>query len=108
MLIGQASINLSANSLGAAGAVDVFIFARLSSHGFIHLEWRSLPSSASSWREVSIIMTARPDDGTDVAASVTRYLVGCLAARQPMGWVWSVSTPWRLWRGRAGGRNRGV
>ncbi len=88
MLIGQASINLSANILSAlVGLLSVFIFTRLFSpqdYGIylLGIGFASVISTfLAGWFRNLILSGHARDDGTDVRGLViTGYLVCCLAA----------------------------
>jgi O-antigen/teichoic acid export membrane protein len=88
MLIGQASINLSANILSAmVGLLSVFIFTRLFSpqdYGtyLLGIGFASAISTfLAGWFRNLIMSGHARDDGTDVRGLViTGYLVCCLAA----------------------------
>lgn len=88
MLIGQASINLTANILSAAlGLLSVFIFTRLfSPHDYgVYLLGMAFASVFSvflvGWFRNLIMSRHARDDGSDVRGLVVSgYLVGCLAA----------------------------
>ncbi|WP_291863061.1 polysaccharide biosynthesis C-terminal domain-containing protein [Bradyrhizobium sp.] len=93
MLIGQASINLSANILSALlGLLSVFIFTRLfSPHDYgVYLLGLAFASVVSvflaGWFRNLIMSRHARDDGTDVRGLVVSgYLVGCLAAPAAYG-----------------------
>ena len=93
MLIGQASINLTANILSALlGLLSVFIFTRLfSPHDYgVYLLGMAFASVVSvflaGWFRNLIMSRHARDDGTDVRGLVVSgYLVGCLAA--PVAYV---------------------
>lgn len=93
MLIGQASINLSANILSALlGLLSVFIFTRLfSPHDYgIYLLGLAFAAVVSvflaGWFRNFIMSAHARDDGTDVRGLVVSgYLVGCLAAPAAYG-----------------------
>ena len=88
MLIGQASINLSANILSALlGLLSVFVFTRLfSPHEYgtylLGLGFASVVSVfVAGWFRNLILSGHAKDDGTDVRGLVmSGYLVCCLAA----------------------------
>ncbi len=88
MLIGQASINLTANILSAMlGLLSVFIFTRLfSPHDYgVYLLGMAFASVVSvflaGWFRNLILSGHARDNGTDVRGLVvTGYLVGCFAA----------------------------
>src|SRR5580700_12316997 len=88
MLIGQASINLSANILSALlGLFSVFIFTRLfSPHDYgVYLLGVGFASVVSTflagWFRNLILSMHAKDDGTDVRGLViSGYLICCLAA----------------------------
>ena len=88
MLIGQASINLSANILSALlGLLSVFVFTRLfSPHDYgtylLGLGFASVVSVfMAGWFRNLILSGHAKDDGTDVRGLVmSGYLVCCLAA----------------------------
>ena len=88
MLIGQASINLTANILSAMlGLLSVFIFTRLfSPHDYgVYLLGMAFASVVSvflaGWFRNLIMSQHARDNGTDVRGLVVSgYLVGCLAA----------------------------
>ncbi len=93
MLIGQASINLSANVLSALlGLLSVFIFTRLfSPHDYgVYLLGLAFASVVSvflaGWFRNLIVSRHARDDGADVRGLVVSgYLVGCLAAPAAYG-----------------------
>ena len=93
MLIGQASINLSANVLSALlGLLSVFIFTRLfSPHDYgVYLLGMAFAAIVSvflaGWFRNLIMSRHARDDGTDVRGLVVSgYLVGCLAAPAAYG-----------------------
>ena len=93
MLIGQASINLTANILSALlGLLSVFIFTRLfSPHDYgVYLLGVAFASVISvflaGWFRNLIMSRHARDDGSDVRGLVVSgYLVGCLAA--PVAYV---------------------
>ncbi|QWG22740.1 polysaccharide biosynthesis C-terminal domain-containing protein [Bradyrhizobium sediminis] len=93
MLIGQASINLSANILSALlGLLSVFIFTRLfSPHDYgIYLLGLGFAAVVSvflaGWFRNFIMSAHARDDGSDVRGLVVSgYLVGCLAAPAAYG-----------------------
>ncbi len=93
MLIGQASINLSANVLSALlGLLSVFIFTRLfSPHDYgVYLLGMAFAAVVSvflaGWFRNLIMSRHARDDGTDVRGLVVSgYLVGCLAAPAAYG-----------------------
>lgn len=93
MLIGQASINLSANILSALlGLLSVFIFTRLfSPHDYgVYLLGLAFAAVVSvflaGWFRNLIMSGHARDDGTDVRGLVVSgYLVGCLAAPAAYG-----------------------
>jgi len=88
MLIGQASVNLTANILSALlGLLSVFVFTRLfSPHDYgtylLGLGFASVISVfLAGWFRNLILSRHARDDGTDVRGLViSGYLVGCLAA----------------------------
>ena len=88
MLIGQASINLSANILSALlGLLSVFVFTRLfSPHDYgtylLGLGFASVISVfVAGWFRNLILSGHAKDDGTDVRGLVmSGYLICCLAA----------------------------
>jgi O-antigen/teichoic acid export membrane protein len=88
MLIGQASINLSANILSAVlGLLSVFVFTRIfSPHDYgVYLLGVAFASVVSvflvGWFRNLIMSRHARDDGSDVRGLVVSgYLVGCLAA----------------------------
>ncbi len=88
MLIGQASINLSANILSAVlGLLSVFVFTRIfSPHDYgVYLLGIAFASVVSvflvGWFRNLIMSRHARDDGSDVRGLVVSgYLVGCLAA----------------------------
>ncbi|MDO9563933.1 MAG: polysaccharide biosynthesis C-terminal domain-containing protein [Bradyrhizobium sp.] len=88
MLIGQASINLTANVLAALlGLLSVFIFTRLfSPHDYgVYLLGLAFASVVSvflaGWFRNLIMSRHARDDGSDVRGLVVSgYLVGCLSA----------------------------
>ena len=88
MLIGQASINLTANILSALlGLLSVFIFTRLfSPHDYgVYLLGMAFASVVSvflaGWFRNLIMSQHARDDGADVRGLVVSgYLIGCLAA----------------------------
>ena len=93
MLIGQASINLSANILSALlGLLSVFIFTRLfSPHDYgVYLLGVGFASVVSvflaGWFRNLILSGHARDDGTDVRGLViSGYLIACLAAPAAYG-----------------------
>jgi O-antigen/teichoic acid export membrane protein len=93
MLIGQASINLSANILSAMlGLLSVFIFTRLfSPHDYgVYLLGLAFAAVVSvflaGWFRNLIVSQHARDDGSDVRGLVVSgYLVGCLAAPAAYG-----------------------
>ena len=93
MLIGQASINLTANVLSALlGLLSVFIFTRLfSPHDYgVYLLGLAFASVVSvflaGWFRNLIMSRHARDDGSDVRGLVVSgYLVGCIAA--PVAYV---------------------
>ena len=93
MLIGQASINLSANVLSALlGLLSVFIFTRLfSPHDYgVYLLGMAFAAVVSvflaGWFRNLIMSRHARDDGTDVRGLVVSgYLIGCLAAPAAYG-----------------------
>jgi O-antigen/teichoic acid export membrane protein len=93
MLIGQASINLSANILSALlGLLSVFIFTRLfSPHDYgVYLLGVGFASVISvflaGWFRNLILSGHARDDGTDVRGLViSGYLIACLAAPAAYG-----------------------
>jgi O-antigen/teichoic acid export membrane protein len=93
MLIGQASINLSANILSALlGLLSVFIFTRLfSPHDYgVYLLGVGFASVISvflaGWFRNLILSGHARDDGTDVRGLViSGYLISCLAAPAAYG-----------------------
>src|SRR3978361_230916 len=93
MLIGQASINLSANILSALlGLLSVFIFTRLfSPHDYgIYLLGIGFASVVSTflagWFRNLILSGHARNDGTDVRGVViSGYFIGCLAAPAAYG-----------------------
>ena len=93
MLIGQASINLSANILSALlGLLSVFIFTRLfSPHDYgIYLLGVGFASVVSvflaGWFRNLILSGHARDDGTDVRGLViSGYLIACIAAPAAYG-----------------------
>ena len=93
MLIGQATINLSANILSALlGLLSVFIFTRLfSPHDYgIYLLGVGFASVVSTflagWFRNLILTTHARDDGTDVRGLViSGYLICCLVAPAAYG-----------------------
>ncbi|HWX07976.1 MAG TPA: hypothetical protein VN065_19270, partial [Bradyrhizobium sp.] len=88
MLIGQASINLTANILSALlGLLSVFVFTRLfSPHDYgtylLGLGFASVISVfLAGWFRNLILSRHARGDGTDVRGLViSGYLIGCLAA----------------------------
>ncbi len=118
MLIGQASINLSANILSALlGLLSVFIFTRLfSPHDYgVYLLGVGFASVISiflvGWFRNLILSGHARNDGTDVRGVViSGYLICCLTAPIAYG----IGTSGRagqlggLGRGRARGRDRPV
>ena len=107
MLIGQASINLTANILSALlGLLSVFIFTRLfSPHDYgVYLLGVGFASVVSvflvGWFRNLILSGHARDDGTDVRGLVmSGYLICCLAAPARLWrWAdWSDWTPRRRW-----------
>ena|SRR5580698_3543727 len=93
MLIGQASINLSANILSALlGLLSVFIFTRLfSPHDYgVYLLGVGFASVVSvflaGWFRNLILSGHARDDGTDVRGLVlSGYLIACLSAPAAYG-----------------------
>src|SRR6202451_2216883 len=93
MLIGQASINLSANILSALlGLLSVFIFTRLfSPHDYgVYLLGVGFASVVSvflaGWFRNLILSGHARDDGTDVRVLVlSGYLIACLSAPAAYG-----------------------
>jgi O-antigen/teichoic acid export membrane protein len=93
MLIGQASINLSANILSALlGLLSVFIFTRLfSPHDYgVYLLGVGFASVISvflaGWFRNLILSGHARDDGTDVRGLViSGYLISCMAAPAAYG-----------------------
>lgn len=93
MLIGQASINLSASIFSALlGLVSVFVFTRLfSPHDYgIYLLGLGFATVFSvflaGWFRNLIVSGHARDDGTDVRGlAASGYLVGCLAAPAAYG-----------------------
>jgi O-antigen/teichoic acid export membrane protein len=93
MLIGQATINLSANILSALlGLLSVFIFTRLfSPHDYgtylLGVGFASVVSTfLAGWFRNLILSTHARDDGTDVRGLViSGYLICCLVAPAAYG-----------------------
>ena len=118
MLIGQASINLSANILSAVlGLLSVFVFTRLfSPHDYgIYLLGVGFASVISvflvGWFRNLILSGHARDDGTDVRGLViSGYFICCLSAPSPTDWDACVGLDplGGLGRSRAIGRDRPV
>ena len=110
MLIGQASINLTANILSALlGLLSVFIFTRLfSPHDYgVYLLGIGFASVISvflvGWFRNLILSGHARDDGTDVRGRViSGYLICCLTAPiayvlGTAGWTGYDMRRWRRW-----------